>query len=895
MDEAVNQNSEFGSTEADALGTILAWSPDSPDWQRDALRRLCTSERLNENDLAELLAICKGEDRGSPLTADHIRDPAATGVKVTLDTLKNLKHVNALQPGQRLAFKRSGLTVIYGDNGAGKSGYARVLKQACRARLPRGDVIHPNVYANETGTPQADISFWVGGQRRSRTWQQGSPADAALTAIGVFDSRTANVHVDATNELAYMPTPLKIMAALAEACRSLKSRLTTEIETLEKRTPAVLKSARHKSKKTDVGKLLDSLSALARLSAETAAQQVEDLAGLSEDQDARLKLLDADLTGDPARAAGQLQMLKSQVETGTRRLSGIAKAITVEQIETLRARRQDFDTARTAAGLASADLFSGEPLPDVGSDVWRSLWEAARKYSDGSAYPGRPFPVTGDDVRCVLCQQELTPEASARLDRFEAFVLDESKKREDSARQAYREARSLVADQCLSLHELGALLAAIRDDLDDARLADTVRRVGLMAVWRRRALLRSLETDGNPELPPFAPVPVAELDAHVSDLAERATALRAEQAAPERKALIDERAELAARRLLAGIREDVLAEIGRLTEIDRLKEARKATATNRITSLSTHLAETLVTDRLRARFAQEVEKLGAAGHAIELQQAPSAAGIPFFHVRLEDKPDEPVGEVLSEGEHRCVALAAFLAELATVDTASAIVFDDPVSSLDHTRRTRVAERLAAEGLKRQVVIFTHDIAFLVLLKDAWKKETGRANIPLEYRVVSRGGNAAGFCSSEDLPDKVKSVEDVLPSKRRHLARVKFHHTCGNQADWRREVGSFAKELREAWERAVEEVVSPVVVRLSQKVKTGGLIKLTVLQEQHCTIMHEAYDRLSKLIHSEAKEINPQLPTPDDIEREIDALEDWIKGIQKRQGRVKKGPSHHPSS
>ncbi len=44
---------------------------------------------------------------------------------------------------------------------------------------------------------------------------------------------------------------------------------------------------------------------------------------------------------------------------------------------------------------------------------------------------------------------------------------------------------------------------------------------------------------------------------------------------------------------------------------------------------------------------------------------------------------EPVGKVLSEGEHRCVALAAFLAELSTIDAQSAIVFDDPVSSLDH--------------------------------------------------------------------------------------------------------------------------------------------------------------------------------------------------------------------
>lgn len=877
MGKIMDQNIDDVSGEAKALGVILEWSRGCPDWQRDALRRLCNNDRLGSDDLAELLLICKGAANGTPLTVDHIRDPAAAGVEVTLAKLHNLKHVNALQSGEILTFQKTGLTVIYGDNGAGKSGYARILKQACRARLPKGDVILPNIYAAESGTPQADIMFRVGGQNRSLTWRQGSPADATLTAISVFDSRTATVHVDATNELAYTPTPLRIMAALADACQSLKSTLATEIKTLQNQTPAVLREPKCGSD-TAVGGLL------AKLSAKTTKEQIESLAGLSEEQNARLKLLDADLASDPARAARQLTTLKSLVEKVAQQLSGIVNASTTEQIETLRARRLDYNRARTAAGLASADLFSDEPLPDVGSDVWRNLWEAARKYSEAAAYPEKTFPFTGDEARCVLCQQELTPEASDRLGRFEAFVLDESKKREDAARQAYQDARSTAAAQFLSVQELGDLVAAIRDDLDDAALAATVRRVGLIAAWRLRAVLRTPETDENPKLPPVAPVPLAELDAHVSDLSRRAAALLAEKDSPERKALIEERDELAARQWLGRIKDDVVAQVDRLIGIDALNKAQKVTATNRITSLSTDLAKTLVTNRLRARFAQEVDKLGVAGLAIELQQARSSAGIPFFHVRLISKPDEPVGKVLSEGEHRCVALAAFLAELATVDTSSAIVFDDPVSSLDHIHRDKVAERLANESLKRQVVIFTHDIAFLVLLEEACRKTPDRAAISLGYRVVSRGADAAGFCNSEP-PANILPVEKVVPQMRAHLANVKIHHARGDQASWRREVGSFEKELREAWERAVEDAVSPVMKRLSQKVQTDGLVKLTVLQEQDCMNMREAYGRCSKLLHSQPGEINPQLPSPDDIEQEIATLETWITEIRARQDAV----------
>jgi hypothetical protein len=44
----------------------------------------------------------------------------------------------------------------------------------------------------------ANVKFYIGAQKRSAPWTQGSPADAMLSAVSVFDSRTANVHVENT-------------------------------------------------------------------------------------------------------------------------------------------------------------------------------------------------------------------------------------------------------------------------------------------------------------------------------------------------------------------------------------------------------------------------------------------------------------------------------------------------------------------------------------------------------------------------------------------------------------------------------------------------------------------------------------------------------------------------
>lgn len=60
---------------------------------------------------------------------------------------------------------------------------------------------------------------------------------------------------------------------------------------------------------------------------------------------------------------------------------------------------------------------------------------------------------------------------------------------------------------------------------------------------------------------------------------------------------------------------------------------------------------------------------------------------------------------------------------------NAIVFDDPVSSLDHEFTAKIAARLAREGLTRQVIAFTHNIAFLMELQDA-SEALAWAGLPL---------------------------------------------------------------------------------------------------------------------------------------------------------------------
>jgi len=60
--------------------------------------------------------------------------------------------------------------------------------------------------------------------------------------------------------------------------------------------------------------------------------------------------------------------------------------------------------------------------------------------------------------------------------------------------------------------------------------------------------------------------------------------------------------------------------------------------------------------------------------------------------------------VLSEGEQRAISLADFLTEVELNPNSIGVFFDDPITSQDHHRRERIAERLVDLAKRKQVVI-----------------------------------------------------------------------------------------------------------------------------------------------------------------------------------------------
>ena len=518
-------NQEDTHSEAQALAHILSWSRDWPKWQRDALRRLCTQGDLDHSDLDELTVLCKTRGQGGiVLAAEHLPDPGTGASSVSLKAIHGVENVNALRHGERLSFGKAGLTVVYGDNGSGKSGYARVLKKVCRARTPsRGDTILPNIYADKTGTQKAVIDFTVNGQNRKESWRFERPSDPLLSSVSVFDSRTANVHVDSVNDVAYTPFPLRVLGRLAEACREVKKRLDAEIRDLERRTPATIMAPKCRPG-TAVAKLI------AELSARTQEQAVHELATLKANEKERIEVLTEDLSKAPVKAARRLGGRKGQLEATHERFTALEAALGDDRVDRLTQLHEERQVARAAALTAAGSLFADEPLEGVGSDVWRTLWEAARLFSEKQAYRDVRFPNTRTGARCVLCQQELDAHGRRRFTEFEAFVQDATRRQEAEAAEAYQAALNALRACSVGSNVVQAAVNLVRDELDDAELAQRVRRAGVTLRWRLRAVLREHSRGGEGgTLPKTAPWPSDEISQHAGTLSGRIATLQAEE------------------------------------------------------------------------------------------------------------------------------------------------------------------------------------------------------------------------------------------------------------------------------------------------------------------------------------------------------------------------------
>lgn len=860
------------------LEEILEWSESRPAWQRDALRRLVLNGELSDDDIRELSEICKSahglaeQQEVVPLTRDLVPDKGAGSAQVTLLSIYHHRGVNALAEGQTLKFS-PGLTVVYGDNAAGKTGYIRILKSACRAR-GREDILGNVVSGGAPLAPVVAIKYKLGAEEDVREWS-GQGEDDFISRVSVFDTQCAAVYLTEKTDVAFRPFGLDLFDKLVKACKTVRSKLEGEQRALGS---SVLGTLQEKVPEgTAVAKLLSGISSL------TKPETVQALARLLPEEEARLALLEKSLqdvqANDPNKLIRQLTLRAGRVRALARHLKDVEKALSDEALAAVfdartKARQKSQEAQRLRAATFPTGLLEG-----TGSESWSLLWESARRFSEELAYPGQAFPVVKDGSRCVLCQQGLDHAAAHRLRQFEAFVAS-------TTERELREAREEFARLRKGFVVLKVMNEAIEETIKEIRIeheaaADAISTGLATNEKRRKAIVEALTSDKQlaADCPALVPV-TGDAEALAEQLEERIKALRDNSHDEAKIRMTMEAQDLRARNLLAKHVQLVLHEIERKKKIAAYELCLNDTKTHAITQKSTAVTKTAVTQRLKKSFQDELENLDFRHVEVELKEVGGAEGVLYHKLILTRAPGVELPRVVSEGEQRCLSIAAFFAELSTADDPSGIVFDDPVSSLDYKWREGVARRLVIEAMSRQVIVFTHDIVFLLLLKQ-YSDELGVSQLDQHVRQLAKG---AGVCA-EELPWVALPVKKKIGYLKNEWQAADKLYRDGHRSAYEKEASYIYGLLREAWERALEEVLlGSVVERFRPSVQTQQVIKIADITEDDCRVLEAAMTKCSKWLpgHDQAAAARAEIPGPDVLKDDIEALESWVSRIRKRR-------------
>jgi len=854
------------------LQEILDWSQSLPIWQSDAVARLLAKQTLtveDHDDLFALLKVAHGipDPKGrkpKPLTADQIPAPVKVTTHVELLAMKNMQNVNAIAENQRLPFSPAGMTVIYGDNGSGKSGYSRVLKRACRAR-DQTEAIYPNanLAMGKAGVAEAAFELAVDGVAQDTQWADGNAAPAALSSFAIFDSRCARAYLDSEDDFSYVPYGLDVFEGLAKVCTQLKAAIENE----HAQSAAALSAFVPLHGDTLVGKLISGLSA------KTTQAQVDALATLSADELAQHAVLSNSLKeNNPKEKAVQLRLRARRVAAIA--TNAINKDALVDHtvVARLRSLADSYRTAQVAAALAAKQFKEGENLlPGTGGEAWRELFDAARKFAIQS-HPDKAFPDLGTDSPCPLCQQPLA-EGAVRLLRFEAFIQAEAEKTAQACRTAlYAEYKPFVAN-ILTLN----LDDVTRGEIEvlDPQLANDTKAFELALTARQGAIKAAVlahQWDGTNQA---LVNPAARLQALAEKLNAEAGTLEIASDEKARAALQKQFVELDARVRLSQVKDAVVTAVTRLGHQARLKQCLSAVKTKAISLKASELAEKVVSKELAEALNREFKALGVGTLRVSLQSR-SDRGKPLHKLKLELPQCRSPGDILSEGEQRAVAIGSFLAEVGLIGGKGGIVFDDPVSSLDHRRRERVAKRLAVEAAQRQIIVFTHDIYFLCLLAE----EAKLAGVPIATQSLTRRAEGFGI-ADPDLPFEGKTASKRIRAlKAQHQSIAKLHKD-GEEEEYRKQTVDAYFRLRMTWERAVEEVLlREVILRFRKGIETQRLAGVVVEDDDYAKV-HAGMTKCSNYAHDKALQGGIAVPEPDELLADIMALDTWRDGIENR--------------
>jgi energy-coupling factor transporter ATP-binding protein EcfA2 len=381
---------------------ILSFTSTLPFWEQYLSEKILAGLEITEEDnqkalqffLEDANLVEVNEER--PEINIVCNDNAGTYKHdLQLSKISGIEGVNALVSGQTLEFGKN-LTIIYGSNGSGKSGYIRLLNNVF---ITKGEkTILPNIHEAIPSARKAEFEFNAAGGNYSLNF----PTDCAqpeFKQFSVFDEKAVHAHLNNKNQFEFRPAGLSYFAGITESCKKIDELVQNQID--------------NHAPTSNLAALFDGESVIKTLimalSDKTKLEQFKNYKEFEDNDREERKKLEESKAGLMAlkkdKEINDLIQIKTQLNTFKTSLGNLNRYFNTDQLTKSSEKIRDCVEKEKLAATNDIDQLKNANITGVGDTAWREFIIAADVFAKLQGKPPGNYPSENDI--CLMCHQPL--------------------------------------------------------------------------------------------------------------------------------------------------------------------------------------------------------------------------------------------------------------------------------------------------------------------------------------------------------------------------------------------------------------------------------------------------------------------------------------------------------
>ena len=220
-------------TKRNLIDFLWDWAESYGQWSKLLVSSIVASEKpliQSERDtIFEYFLQDVGLRNGLPAISKAKPTYIPVSKKIELLSLSDIQGVNKLAQNQCIKFSKN-ITVIYGENGTGKTGYSRILR-SLGFSYDNTTKILPNIYAEPTPMT-ACIKYKAEENEYTFNWD-GVTLNMDLQTISVFNNSCVNISLNDGRQLIVSPIGFHLFNLVSEELGELNKMLNEKINKLQ--------------------------------------------------------------------------------------------------------------------------------------------------------------------------------------------------------------------------------------------------------------------------------------------------------------------------------------------------------------------------------------------------------------------------------------------------------------------------------------------------------------------------------------------------------------------------------------------------------------------------------------------------------------------------------------